>query len=292
MLNALLAPRARTLSLGCVLPHACVLPGAVAGAASAPPCLAEVRLDSLFPATDVEFIELAGPAGLPLDGYALVVLGDADEDESGLALGDSGVVESVIHLDGLAIPDDRALLIHSSGLLLVPPDAVATLALEDLDNLTVLLVAGATCVPGDDLDLDDDGTLDVPGWKSIVDGVSFVQATEGALSEWTYAPTRVESDGGWFVLAARRCLDTGAWLAEGPALDLDGADTPGAPNAPCAGWLCTADITSDGRVDAADLAVLLGDWGGFGTMSDLDGDWAVDAEDLTILLSHWGACDL
>ena len=103
-------------------------------------------------------------------------------------------------------------------------------------------------------------------------------------------PTTMSS--GPSVFAASRCLDTGAWHAGPPEFDAAGPDSPGISNPPCAGWLCTADITSDGAVDAMDLARLLGDWGAFGTMSDLDGDALVDARDLAILLANWGPCDL
>ncbi|MFO0827583.1 MAG: FG-GAP-like repeat-containing protein [Phycisphaerales bacterium] len=47
-----------------------------------------------------------------------------------------------------------------------------------------------------------------------------------------------------------------------------------------------ADLNSDGVVDAADLAILLGAWGGTGP-ADLNGDGTVDAADLAILLGAW-----
>jgi len=56
-----------------------------------------------------------------------------------------------------------------------------------------------------------------------------------------------------------------------------------APSVPCAG-----DFNGDGVRDAADLAVLLGAWGGTG--GDLNGDGTTDAADLGAFLSGWGAC--
>lgn len=47
------------------------------------------------------------------------------------------------------------------------------------------------------------------------------------------------------------------------------------------------DLNCDGTVDAGDLAVLLGAWGGAGP-ADLDGNGSVGAEDLAILLGAWG----
>ena len=48
-----------------------------------------------------------------------------------------------------------------------------------------------------------------------------------------------------------------------------------------------SDIDGDGFVDAADLSVLLGDWGGPEGRSDLNIDGKVDAIDQAILLGDW-----
>jgi hypothetical protein len=52
---------------------------------------------------------------------------------------------------------------------------------------------------------------------------------------------------------------------------------------------CTADLTGDGMIDAADLSILLGQWGGPGS-ANLDGSGFVSAADLSILLGAWGPC--
>ena len=46
------------------------------------------------------------------------------------------------------------------------------------------------------------------------------------------------------------------------------------------------DLNGDGRIDGADLAFMLGNWGGGGT-SDLNGDGVVTGADLAILLGNW-----
>ena len=46
------------------------------------------------------------------------------------------------------------------------------------------------------------------------------------------------------------------------------------------------DLNGDGRVDGADLAILLGAWGGSG-LGDLDGSGSVNGADLAILLGAW-----
>ncbi|MBL9118626.1 MAG: hypothetical protein JNL80_01780 [Phycisphaerae bacterium] len=52
---------------------------------------------------------------------------------------------------------------------------------------------------------------------------------------------------------------------------------------------CPADFNASGGVDAADLAILLGGWGG--SALDLNASGSVDAADLAILLGAWGPCD-
>jgi len=51
----------------------------------------------------------------------------------------------------------------------------------------------------------------------------------------------------------------------------------------------TGDLNGDGKVDAADLAILLGSWGLSGVPADLNGDGVVNGSDLAILLGNWTA---
>jgi hypothetical protein len=50
--------------------------------------------------------------------------------------------------------------------------------------------------------------------------------------------------------------------------------------------LPSADLNGDGIVGAADLAILLNQWGTLGT-ADLNGDGVVNAADMSALLSAW-----
>lgn len=52
---------------------------------------------------------------------------------------------------------------------------------------------------------------------------------------------------------------------------------------------CPADLDGDGKVDAADLGMLLGNWGGSG-VGDFDENGTVDGADLSVLLGGWGGC--
>lgn len=51
---------------------------------------------------------------------------------------------------------------------------------------------------------------------------------------------------------------------------------------------CGIDLSGDGRVDASDIAQLLGAWGTDNPTADLDGSGAVNAADLATLLAAWG----
>jgi uncharacterized membrane protein len=55
--------------------------------------------------------------------------------------------------------------------------------------------------------------------------------------------------------------------------------------------VCIGDFAppgGDGMVDASDLAVVLGAWGG--AAGDLTGDGTTDASDLAVILGEWGSC--
>lgn len=53
---------------------------------------------------------------------------------------------------------------------------------------------------------------------------------------------------------------------------------------------CAGDFDGNGAVDGADLAIMLGGWGGGSVAGDLDNDGDTDGADLAILLGAWGSC--
>lgn len=82
---------------------------------------------------------------------------------------------------------------------------------------------------------------------------------------------------------------TARWIhGEGPAFQVIGegrALVVGDTSSPA----CPGNVDGNGMVDAADLAILLGQWGTAGA-ADLNGSGVVDAADLAILLGAWGSC--
>ncbi|MFO0826562.1 MAG: right-handed parallel beta-helix repeat-containing protein [Phycisphaerales bacterium] len=75
--------------------------------------------------------------------------------------------------------------------------------------------------------------------------------------------------------------DTGCGL--GAIVDLGAFESRGA----AIGNAIFADLDGDGAVNATDLAMLLGMWGGASCLGDFDGDGTVGAADLALLLGAW-----
>jgi hypothetical protein len=56
---------------------------------------------------------------------------------------------------------------------------------------------------------------------------------------------------------------------------------------------CPNDITGDGSIDGADLALILAAWGSCTVIpcgADLNDDHRVDGADLALVLATWGPC--
>lgn len=186
--------------------------------------ISEVRIDQ--PSTDNdEYFELAGPGGASLDGLTYLVLGDGT--------GGSGVIEAVVPLDGSMIPGSGFFVAAEASFSLGSADLVADLNFENSDNVTHILVNGFTGANGDDLDTDDDGTLDVTPWTSVLDAVSLVETTAGGESLYAeqLGGANVGPDGTFVPGHAYRCSPDGEWLVGEFGAGTD--DTPGAMNPAC-----------------------------------------------------------
>ncbi len=208
--------------------------------ACAPPPVAvdinELRIDQPGSDND-EYFELAGSAGTSLDGLTYLVIGDG--------AGGSGVIEAVVDLAGQSIPADGFFLTAESSFTLGTPDLTAFLNFENSDNVTHLLVQGFTGSNGDDLDTNDDGTLDSEPWSQLVDCVALIE-TVGS-GDLTYCATTVGPDGSFVPGHVFRC-DAGFQIG-GFSLGTD--DTPGSFNTPCipAGWVIN-EIHADPAFDS------------------------------------------
>ncbi|MHC5024853.1 MAG: PEP-CTERM sorting domain-containing protein [Planctomycetota bacterium] len=192
----------------------------------------EIRIDQ--PSTDNdEYFELFGTAGESLSGLWYIVIGDGATA--------SGTVEAVIDLSGQSL--------DGSGFFFAAEDAdtfgaeadlfsSGLLNFENSDNVTHLLVSGFSGSNGDDLDIDDDGVLDVTPWTNVLDSVSLIETFDAPGSgEWWYSPTTVGPDGTFVPAHVYRETDgTGDWLI-GQFDPIGGLDTPGGSNVPAPGAL-------------------------------------------------------
>jgi predicted extracellular nuclease len=178
--------------------------------------ISEIRIDQ--PSTDNdEFFELAGAAGAPLDGLTYLVIGDGT--------GGSGVLEAIVDLTGQAVPASGFFVAAESTFTLGTADLTTSLNFENSDNVTHLLVSGFSGANGDDLDTNDDGTLDVTPWSTIVDSVALVE-TVGS-GELVYSTTTVGPDGTF--VPGHVSLCPAGW-AIGEFDPAGGDDTPGTTN--------------------------------------------------------------
>jgi len=187
----------------------------------------EVRIDQPG-GDDDEYFELAGAAGTSLDGLTYLVIGDGT--------GGSGVIEAVVELTGTTISSDGLFLVaEDNDTFGSVADLTATLNFENNDNVTHLLVGGFTGSDGDDLDTNDDGTLDITPWTEVLDLIALIEEENPpAGTEYHYGPPTVGPDGSYVPGHVYRC--SAGWII-GQFNPAGGDDTPGAANN------CLADVT-------------------------------------------------
>lgn len=198
--------------------------------------ISEIRADQTG-SDNSEYVEIAGAASESLNDLTYIVIGDGT--------GGSGVIENVTSLAGLSIGSSGFFLIAEStfenaageAFEGITPDLVTSINLENSDNTTHLLVSGFTGANGDDLDTDDDGTLDSTPWLSLIDAIGLIEEVNPPSStEYAYGASLgfedLGPDGSFVPGHAYRNGDTGVWtvglfdLGLPPTSD----DTPGFAN--------------------------------------------------------------
>jgi hypothetical protein len=187
--------------------------------------LNEIRLDQPGADND-EYFEIfsSDPAQDSLAGVVLLVIGDG--------VGGSGVIENVTDLSGGALASPYFVGAEST-FTLGTADLTTPLNFENSDNVTYVLVEGFTGANGDDLDTDDDGTLDVTPWNSLLDAVAILESDTQppTNTEWAYVGLggSVGPDGSYVPGHVYRDSVTGEWQV-GQYDPAAGDDTPGAAN--------------------------------------------------------------
>jgi len=206
----------------------------------------ELRTDE--PGTNAnEYFELKGASGTSLAGVSYIVIGDG----AGL----SGEVESVTHLDGNLIPADGHFLVaEDNDTLGVAADLIAIMNFENDDNVTHMIVFNFTGSVGDDLDGNNDGTLDLTPWDAVIDSVALLATPlppSQTGEEYVYSATQLGPIDGFAPAHAYRCETDGTWVVGRFDWDdnndsvPDGADTPGSLNLACAPKSCGSPFAGD-----------------------------------------------
>ncbi len=196
------------------------LPAQAAPGAPGGLLLSEIRIDQ--PGSDLdEYFEVAGPPGSPLLGHTYLVLGDSGSN--------SGVIEVAQSLGAGTVPDPGYFVGAEATFSLGTRHLTATLNFENGDNVTHMLVAGFTGALNDDLDLDDDGALDVEPWTAQLDCLALRETASGG--DLTYCPASLGPVDGGVPAHVFRCPDGWRPGAYNPGL----VDTPAEANACDAG---------------------------------------------------------
>ena len=242
-----------------VLLPVCLLLCATAGAQTV---ISEVRIDQSGTDND-EYFELADAPGTSLTGLTYLVIGDG--------AGGSGTIEAVVDLSGQTIPGSGFFVAAEATFTLGTADLTTSLNFENSDNVTHLLVNGFSGANGNDLDTDDDGTLDVTPWTAIVDLIALVEeANPPGGTEFHYGPPSVGPDGAFVPGHAYSCPSGWEIGAFDPA---GGDDSPGAAN------LCAPSYTP-----IYDIQYTTDPSGG----SPLDGSVGITTEGIVIALFYNG----
>ena len=177
----------------------------------------EIRIDQPG-GDDDEYFELSGEAGAGLFRLTYLVIGD------------SGAIEEVTDLNSESIPLSGYFVAAEGTFTLGTSDITVDLNFENSDNVTHLLVADFTGNNGDDLDVEDDGVLDVQPWSQVLDAVGLVE-TPG-LEDPYYGAwlgfTDIGPDGTYVPGHVSRCPDGASWLIGVFTTEID--DSPGGSN--------------------------------------------------------------
>lgn len=219
-----------------------------------------------------EYIEILGDADTDLSALTVVVL--EGDDSGGTA---RGVIDNVIAVGTT----------DANGLFVTP------FLVDELENGTqsYLLVENFTGVLADDLDTNDDGTLDLTPWDSIVDDIG---VNDGGATDIDYATVTLTQTfgGGSSTVGGTSRIPNGAdndipidWVRN----DFDGAGIPALdPGTPELGEAFNTPGLDNEAVDQGDLPFMCGDPAtmihdvqGAGFISPLDGQ-IVDIEGVVV----------
>ncbi|MEM9638682.1 MAG: hypothetical protein AAGA94_13620, partial [Pseudomonadota bacterium] len=214
------------------------IPGDTGGAPAV--AINEYRISSGGSSDDTSnFVELVTEPNTSLEGKTLLVLSGEFAP---------GQIDRAIDLSS-AVADENGFVLVANDQN--PNLGEGDIGVADLDFFgspqTFLIVDGFTGNEGDDLDPDDDGTLNTTPWAELIDSVAGVDGD--ATPDQAYSDTVIPGDGNFPAAGAARQVDGTGDFVSLPFGDTAG-DTPGATNTPDAGpeRVTIMDIQGAGHV--------------------------------------------
>ena len=232
---------------------------------------------------DAEFFELQGAANTSLDGLTYLVLSGEFNP---------GQIDEAISLDGHTIPADGFFLAaDTAAQSAYGVTADLTTSLSFFGNpVTHLLVSNFTGAKNDDLDTNDDGTLDTIPWDTIIDSVSLIDGD--ATIDRSYSSVVVGPDGNFAPSGTYRCDDAPTGTFDNNQLTFNPVNgTPGTSNAD----LCTVVPPTDLVINEihADPDATNGDANGDGTINTSQDEFVeiVNSGASDIDISGWTLSD-
>jgi hypothetical protein len=133
-----------------------------------------------------EFLELlSAEPNFDMTGITIVII-DGDNTNR-------GVIDQALSLDGLTTGSNGLFLWRDGATVLDPaPEAATTIRIQDfspdIENgaVTFILVRGFNGAVGNDLDTNDDGTLDAFAWTEVIDVLGYIEGEQPDVDS-TYA---------------------------------------------------------------------------------------------------------
>ncbi len=215
---------------------------------------------------DWEFFELQGEPAADLSDLTLVGI----ESDAGTS---AGTIDVVITLSGQSIPSDGFWLgISPAGEAAYGVTGEMSIGNNSFENgtATYFLVSGFIGGQGDDLDTNDDGSLDSEPWGTVLDAINIRDPGAG---DYDYGAPSVGPDGSYLPSGTFRCPDAPAGTF-GNLLNFSSPDgTPGTANE-CAPPPPPAVFVNEIQVSTSST-----DWEFF----ELQGEPAADLSDLTLV---------
>ncbi|MGF1506600.1 MAG: ExeM/NucH family extracellular endonuclease, partial [Anaerolineae bacterium] len=186
------------------------------GGSSADCAIIEVRINDS--GEDDEFVEIIGDPSTDITDLTFIVISGNGSF--------AGLVDVVIDFSGETTDANGFVLAADSAAGLLPDISIPGLDFFS-GTQSVLLVEGFTGNQGDDLDTNNDGTLETTPWTNVVDSVGL---TDGDVGEPIYIATTIIGPDSTFAPAHfYRCPDATGSYVEGSFSDLS-SDTPDAVN--------------------------------------------------------------